>query len=500
MPKIFISYRREDSQHQADRLHTALARRMPRRDIFIDVDNIPVGVDFVRHLDAQVSQCDVLLALIGPGWAAARNSQTGGRRLDDPKDFVRIEIASALKRGIPVAPVLLDGAPLPREEDLPEDLRPLVRRHGVEVRRLTFEADADRLIRSLKLGKQARRATPEKANSARSAAPKWLGPVVGVALLAVVGGGAWWAVTNTDGAAPAASSVAQGGGGGPTQIAETVETHADPAVSQPGPLGSSPVISSASGEGGLPAAAARKEAIRTLQQALKTLGYYSGGMDGTAGAGTRAAAQAFAREQSVAAPDLAGPLADVEAFAAKAVVAAATWSAREAAAWGVAKGANTREPLDAYLREFSNGPNAAAARTRIAEITPAEDEVALFERAKSLLVDGGNFAGAQVAFSNFITKFPESNRAGDAQYFLGESLLYQDKFRDAAAAYGKLIKDYTHSTYAPAGLVKLARSLRLLGSPAESCRALSLMSVNFPKASAVAKQLASQEHLAAGCA
>ncbi len=101
MPKIFISYRREDSQHQADRIHAALKKavRDPRRDIFIDIDNIPAGVDFVEHLDGKVAECDVLLALIGPDWLRAGQGLLGGRRLDDPKDFVRIEIASALRRG-----------------------------------------------------------------------------------------------------------------------------------------------------------------------------------------------------------------------------------------------------------------------------------------------------------------------------------------------------------------------------------------------------------------
>lgn len=149
MAKIFISYRREDSQHQADRLHAALARKIPKRNIFIDVDNIPVGVDFVQHLNQQVGQCGVLLALIGPDWLEVKNPQTGQRRLDDPKDFVRIEIAAALKRGIPVAPVLLDGAPFPPEHRLPEDLKALTLRNGVEVRRLTFDADVERLVRGL---------------------------------------------------------------------------------------------------------------------------------------------------------------------------------------------------------------------------------------------------------------------------------------------------------------------------------------------------------------
>lgn len=130
----------------------------PKRDIFIDIDNIPVGVNFVEHLDSQVRQCDILLALIGPDWLDARNPKNGQRRLDDPKDFVRIEIASALKRGIPVAPVLLDGAAFPNEEELPDDLKALVLRNGVEVRRTSFDDDVDRMIRG---GPQATRAAAE---------------------------------------------------------------------------------------------------------------------------------------------------------------------------------------------------------------------------------------------------------------------------------------------------------------------------------------------------
>ena len=196
MPKIFISYRREDSQHQADRLHTALSRKIPKRNIFIDVDNIPVGVNFVQHLDQQVAQCDVLLALIGPDWLEARNPETGARRLDDPKDFVRIEIASALKRGIPVAPILLDGAPFPPEHTLPDDLKALALRNGVEVRRLTFDADAERLIRGLDLtraaaaaNKTALASTPRTTGTGKGNA-SWVGPVVALSLV-VLGGGAF---------------------------------------------------------------------------------------------------------------------------------------------------------------------------------------------------------------------------------------------------------------------------------------------------------------------
>ncbi len=143
------------------------------------------------------------------------------------------------------------------------------------------------------------------------------------------------------------------------------------------------------------------------------------------------------------------------------------------------------------------GPAVAAQADAIAL---PEDETALFDQAKGLLLNDGNFPGAQAAFGAFLTKFPKSKQAGDAQYYLGESLLYQDNFTDAVTAYGKLIKDYPQSSNAPTGLVKLARSLRLLGNNTQACRTLSLMSSNFPKASAVAKQLASQERQQAKCA
>lgn len=186
MKRIFISYRRQDSQHQADRLHAHLKQAVqdPDEQIFIDVDNIPLGVDFFVHLDSKVGQCDVLLALIGPGWLDARDPVANVRRLDDPADFVRIEIASALKRGVPVVPVLLDGTPPPHPKDLPEDLRPLVRRQAVEVRRMSFDADAERLVRGLRLDPVAKAAAPVR----KSAAPpvRWPTWAVSVAVVLAV--------------------------------------------------------------------------------------------------------------------------------------------------------------------------------------------------------------------------------------------------------------------------------------------------------------------------
>src|SRR5271170_4236084 len=96
--KIFINYRRGDEPGFTQALLGRLEQAFPAERLFIDVDNIPAGEDFVHMLGSQVAQCDVLLAVIGNGWLDAKDAR-GSRRLDDPHDFVRIEIESALKQG-----------------------------------------------------------------------------------------------------------------------------------------------------------------------------------------------------------------------------------------------------------------------------------------------------------------------------------------------------------------------------------------------------------------
>lgn len=150
MAKIFISYRREDSQHAVDRLQEAMRPYLknPKRDLFVDVDNIPIGVDFEEHLQSKVSQCDAVLAVIGPNWLMARGPD-GGRRLDKQDDFVRTEIESALKRNIAVVPVLLDGTPMPRTDQLPDSLQALVKRNGAQLDRKSFRADVEHIMSGL---------------------------------------------------------------------------------------------------------------------------------------------------------------------------------------------------------------------------------------------------------------------------------------------------------------------------------------------------------------
>ena len=148
MTKIFISYRRTDSAPYAGRLHDHLEREFGADDIFMDINAIPLGVDFRKHIGDAVGQCVVFIALIGRDWVGAADAQ-GNRRLDMAGDFVRTEIAAALQRDIPIIPVWLDGVALPDEGKLPADIRDLVFRNGVPIRHETFRSDVERLIRGI---------------------------------------------------------------------------------------------------------------------------------------------------------------------------------------------------------------------------------------------------------------------------------------------------------------------------------------------------------------
>ena len=132
MRAIFISYRRDDSEGEAGRLFDDLVGYFGKDSIFMDVITVTRGRDFRKVIDESVSTCGVLLAIIGKNWLDARDA-TGQRRLDNPNDYVRFETAAALKRDIPVIPVLVRGAKMPQPEQLPEDLKDLVYRNGVEL-------------------------------------------------------------------------------------------------------------------------------------------------------------------------------------------------------------------------------------------------------------------------------------------------------------------------------------------------------------------------------
>ena len=142
--KLFISYRRDDTQAWAGRLCDHIERGLRPEQIFMDIDMDP-GVDFVEELEAAVESCDVLLAVIGPRWLKATDEE-GRRRLDNEQDWVRLEIATALRRNVRVIPCLVEGTRMPRVAELPEELAGLARRQAFPISHERFNSDAERLI------------------------------------------------------------------------------------------------------------------------------------------------------------------------------------------------------------------------------------------------------------------------------------------------------------------------------------------------------------------
>ena len=147
MSGVFISYRRTDSDVAAGRLADDLSEILGPGRVFRDIDSLEAGEDFPRALDRALDSCSAVIALIGPRWSNAVNDK-GDRRLDDPKDWVRLEIARALERDIRVIPVLV-SATMPRELELPPDLAPLLRRHAVELTDRHWKQDVEELAQAL---------------------------------------------------------------------------------------------------------------------------------------------------------------------------------------------------------------------------------------------------------------------------------------------------------------------------------------------------------------
>jgi len=147
MTRIFVSYRRADTADYAKRLYGRLSVDFGSDAVFMDVATISPGAKFDLVIEEAVSKCDVLLAVIGPKWFI--EAEGGGRRLDNPDDFVRIEIASALKRDVLVIPILVEGAAMPKRQELPEVLAGLAQRNALEMRDADWEFDMARLERAM---------------------------------------------------------------------------------------------------------------------------------------------------------------------------------------------------------------------------------------------------------------------------------------------------------------------------------------------------------------
>ncbi len=149
-PSIFMSYRRDDSADIAGRIYDRLSHSFGPGVVFKDVDSIPLGADFRKVVDKTLEHCHVVLAVIGDRWLITKDSE-GNYRLSLPDDFVRVELEVALRRGVPIIPVLVRGASMPTEKDLSLELRQLAFRNAIQVRAdPDFQNDIERLIGGLR--------------------------------------------------------------------------------------------------------------------------------------------------------------------------------------------------------------------------------------------------------------------------------------------------------------------------------------------------------------
>jgi TIR domain len=145
MATIILSYRREDTELMVGRICDRLRDHYGRNSVMMDIDSIPYGLDFRKHIREALSRCDLMVAIIGPHWAALNDQ--GQSRLIDETDWIRIEIEAALAKDIPVIPVLVNGAPMPKPKDLPESMQDLAFRQAAPLdMRRDFHTHMDRLI------------------------------------------------------------------------------------------------------------------------------------------------------------------------------------------------------------------------------------------------------------------------------------------------------------------------------------------------------------------
>ena len=176
---VFLSYRRGSASGSAGRLYDTLTGRLGDDQVFMDVDSIRPGDDFVEILDRTLEACRAAVVVIDREWLDARDQQ-GRRRLDNPRDFVRLEVENALRHGLRIIPVLIDDAEMPSPDDLPPSMRALANRHALEISATRFRYDAGRLIDAIEWALAARgdlrndpprSTTPDRARQRQPPAP-----------------------------------------------------------------------------------------------------------------------------------------------------------------------------------------------------------------------------------------------------------------------------------------------------------------------------------------
>lgn len=172
--KIFISYRVQDTSGETGRLVDALKQYFTDDQLFMDIENLEPGMDFTEGIEKSLSACDVFLAVIGPHWVGQRPA--GPARINDEDDWVRTEVGTALRSNIRLLPVLVDGGEIPKDEQLPADLQPLLKRQTVEISNKRWRYDTEQLVRFLvnTVGIPPKRASLQRAAAAPKKNKTWL--------------------------------------------------------------------------------------------------------------------------------------------------------------------------------------------------------------------------------------------------------------------------------------------------------------------------------------
>jgi TIR domain-containing protein len=185
MPRLFLSYRREDTGGYAGRLGDGLSARFGRSQIFRDIDAIPPGVNFVKGTDDAIAACDYVLLLIGDNWLSAA-TKAGDRRLEDPDDFVRREIEAAIKGDVPIIPILVEGARMPTAAELPPTIASVTYFNALELADTRWDYDFNKLVGAVSR-KPSGRAVPQLRQRLSSWKRRPLQIAAGVVVIALLG-------------------------------------------------------------------------------------------------------------------------------------------------------------------------------------------------------------------------------------------------------------------------------------------------------------------------
>ena len=234
---IAISYRRQDSSPVSGRLYDRLQAEFGKGSVFMDFDSIPYGVDFREHIKQTLQRAKVVVAIIGPEWSGGK--ELSNRRIDDPTDFVRLEVASALENGIPIIPVLVNNTPMPEAKNLPPELEGLAFRNGLALDTgIDFHHHADRLIAGIHRVVDPPKEivpsppVPEVVSPAKAATsarkPSLVWPIT-IAVVALAGIAAWYFFP---GRAPSQVSLRQETPAAPTPTAASTAAKTQPVVEQ----------------------------------------------------------------------------------------------------------------------------------------------------------------------------------------------------------------------------------------------------------------------------